>query len=375
MDERFSKAVQTIYQAASNPELWPDALQAVADCFDDAGTVLLYNRDDGGFNAITSPHIRDCVAEYNASGWSLRDTRAIRSRERGYFLNRDAITDRDVLTEDEIRQDPFYTEFLAGYGLKYFAAAMVSPDPQIEVGISVQRRANKAPYSEAELVVLQHIGIHVEQALRLSVRLMNGELFKDGLVAAFEKMNLGIFVLDTLARIIFSNSVAQSLIGDGLEIMDGRLLLTEMQNSGNTVPLKLIASDKELDSLLEHARPILIHRASSSRPLVIYIMPLEPKSESAFLVRARAIVLVVNMEPTAAPDPSVVRDILGITLGEARIAALVGTGSSPKLAASQLGISEETARTVLKRVYSKVGVARQSELTGLLARLHLSVPQ
>ena len=68
-------------------------------------------------------------------------------------------------------------------------------------------------------------------------------------------------------------------------------------------------------------------------------------------------------------DPAVVRDILGLTLGEARVAALVGSGVPPRDAAERLGITEETARTALKRVFSKTGVTRQSELAALLTKL------
>jgi len=49
----------------------------------------------------------------------------------------------------------------------------------------------------------------------------------------------------------------------------------------------------------------------------------------------------------------------------------VGAGLPPKEAAERLGIAEETARTVLKRVFSKVGVSRQSELVAVLAKLVL----
>lgn len=65
------------------------------------------------------------------------------------------------------------------------------------------------------------------------------------------------------------------------------------------------------------------------------------------------------------------RDLLGLTLAEARVAALVGSGLPPRDASSRLGITEETARTALKRVFQKTGVSRQSELTRLLARLVL----
>jgi len=90
---------------------------------------------------------------------------------------------------------------------------------------------------------------------------------------------------------------------------------------------------------------------------------------NGFLTRARAIVLLMNPTADGIPDPSLIRDVLGVTLGEARIAALVGSGLSPKDAAERLGIAEETARSVLKRVFSKVGVSRQSELAAMMARL------
>jgi DNA-binding CsgD family transcriptional regulator len=60
--------------------------------------------------------------------------------------------------------------------------------------------------------------------------------------------------------------------------------------------------------------------------------------------------------------------VLGLTPGEARIASPVGSGLLPREAVEELGISEETARTVLERVFSKVGVARQSELAALTTK-------
>ena len=61
--------------------------------------------------------------------------------------------------------------------------------------------------------------------------------------------------------------------------------------------------------------------------------------------------------------------MLGLTPGEAHIASPVGSGLPPRGAAEELGIPEETARTVLERVSSKVGVTRQSELAALMTKL------
>ena len=62
---------------------------------------------------------------------------------------------------------------------------------------------------------------------------------------------------------------------------------------------------------------------------------------------------------------------VGLTLGEARVASAVGSGLSPKIVATQLGITENTVRTVLQRVFQKADISRQSELVSLLTRLSI----
>jgi DNA-binding CsgD family transcriptional regulator len=118
---------------------------------------------------------------------------------------------------------------------------------------------------------------------------------------------------------------------------------------------------------------MLVDRPDGKRPIAIHILPLAPsdRAEDRVLTPARAIVLAIQPDAGGPPDPAQVRDLLGLTLGEARVAALVGSGLAPREAAARLGIGEETARTALKRVFSKVGVSRQSELTALLTKLVL----
>jgi DNA-binding CsgD family transcriptional regulator len=117
-----------------------------------------------------------------------------------------------------------------------------------------------------------------------------------------------------------------------------------------------------------------VRRLTSEKPLAVYVLPVTAAADpmlAQFLTRSRAMVLVVDSAPNAPADPTIVRDLLGLTLGEARVAALVGAGSPPRNAAKTLGISEETARTVLKRVFQKVGVSRQGDLAALLTKLVL----
>ena len=106
--------------------------------------------------------------------------------------------------------------------------------------------------------------------------------------------------------------------------------------------------------------------------MVVYLLPISIATKAEHvLTQSRVIVLVIEQKSGEPADPAAVRDLLGLTLGEARIAALVGSGLAPKEAAERLGIAEETARSVLKGVFGKVGVSRQGELVALLSKLVL----
>jgi DNA-binding CsgD family transcriptional regulator len=112
----------------------------------------------------------------------------------------------------------------------------------------------------------------------------------------------------------------------------------------------------------------------SVTPLTLHMLPMRTSGSTfndMFLTRARVIVLLRERKADEPADPSMVRDVLGLTLGEARIAALIGAGLSPRSAASKLGLTEESTRTALKRIFSKLGVSRQSELVALLSKLLL----
>ena len=68
-------------------------------------------------------------------------------------------------------------------------------------------------------------------------------------------------------------------------------------------------------------------------------------------------------------DRTLLQQTFGLTVAEARLAALVGAGESIASAAEQLSISSETARSQLKAIFAKTDIHRQADLVALLSRL------
>lgn len=369
----FVAAVEAIYAAAPDPALWPRALQAIADVFGDVGAILIWRRDDGGFGTIVSPTLIEAQRDYEVNQWYLRDLPSQRAVERALWLRSDAGSDRDAVSDEEMQTHPFYTEFCAKHGIRWRAAIGVAPDPHISVAIAIQRGADREPHSADELALATRLGHHVEKALRLSIRLLDAKLANLALGEALARVGIGVFALDSLKRVVFANPAGERLLGDGIALVNERLLIGD--------PDQRAALHGAIDQML-HAgaaaiartsKPILVRRTASDRPLAVYVLPVAAEASAAtqFLTHTRAIVLIIDSSANEPADPAIVRDVLGLTLGEARVAALVGSGLPPRDAAEKLGIAEETARTALKRVFAKTGVSRQSELAALLTKLVL----
>ena len=81
--------------------------------------------------------------------------------------------------------------------------------------------------------------------------------------------------------------------------------------------------------------------------------------------------MLILMGPGKVDAPTSLLEALGLLPSEQRFLGQFLKSSSLGNAAEGCGLSEETARTYLKRVRAKLGVHRQMELAGLISGLVL----
>ncbi|MCC6494166.1 MAG: helix-turn-helix transcriptional regulator, partial [Pirellulales bacterium] len=289
METAFVKAVEAIYTAAPEPTLWPAALQAIADCFDDVGGNLVWKRDDGELGVIVSDSLKLATEDYERKWWRY-DIRSERAIERMIWARGDTICDRDTIKDHEITGHEFYTEFLAKHGLRWFACTGLCPDPRTAVGLAVQRSIHKSSFKESELDLLARLGKHAERSLRLTVRLLDAELTNVGLGDALSRLNIGVFALDSLGRVTFSNSAGERLLGDGITLVGGRLRIVASDQESANRSLLLLRESDDLDGA--DLKPILVPRSHSNRSLVVHVLPVPrvAQLQTAFLTHVSAIV-------------------------------------------------------------------------------------
>ena len=99
------------------------------------------------------------------------------------------------------------------------------------------------------------------------------------------------------------------------------------------------------------------------------VVPLRTKGEAAGDRAPAAAVFVSDPEVPLDSNQQHLRELYALTVVEARLAAWLAQGKSVHEAAAAMGITVNTARAYLKRIYDKTGVRRQPELVRVLLSL------
>lgn len=167
-------------------------------------------------------------------------------------------------------------------------------------------------------------------------------------------------------RIVLLNGKAERLIGSGIAVTAGHL---RCSIEGSQADLRRAIVDAL--SPTGANTTLRLERPGSGIPLIVRVMPFELDLPSDGLPDRTRLALLVFADPAqlAATDTAPALQLLGLTPAESKAAALVGHGLGPREAANELGISENSIRTYLKRVYSKLDLSRQSELAVLVSRI------
>lgn len=202
-------------------------------------------------------------------------------------------------------------------------------------------------------------------------------------------MPKGIFIVDANGCVTWTTWQAES----GLKVERGRILTVRAcdQKALNE------AIDRALQSASGAPEPltVVIEGPSSGsddgrdhKRHIIHVVPMRRSQPPVQMSRANpsvagsvageplssapvdgAMVFVIDPTCGVSASPEFLQCHLGLTPSEARVASLVAAGDNPRELAAKLGLTEASARVILKRVFSKAGVSRQSELVALVSNL------
>lgn len=356
------EVVQRVYAAATDPRAWPAALREIAELLGGVGPGLfLIDRSSGApVLTVTSgldPHYLQLHEAYYVS----RDVRRplVNALPSGaLFIGQRLMPDRDFLRTE------FYNDFLRPQSLFHLAGGVIMKD-ETHIGVfRILREKRKPAFCDADLVPLQALLPHLERAFHVHREVVAARQRRDNVAEVLDWIPTGIILLDRHGRVVARNRAARAIESarDGLTVVRGRLAAT---TKGETETLeKMVARELEGGSLGEAF--VSIRRPSGLRSLMVVIVPLRLVPLLSMAGDAALAVFVTDPERRWDAPARVIASRLGVTMAEAALALALANGCSVREAAGVLRISENTARTQLKRALAKTGTHRQGELVRLV---------
>lgn len=350
------------FDAAARPQLWPGALQKLADTFDADGCALI-GGPSSSIEPIFSSALQKMKDDTTHIGF-IEDSLSVELILSALELGHDIVTESGFLLPPELGRRERNSKLIKQFRPRWFIAVALAGSGRSSLLLMLLRGTRAKPFSQKEIDALRQIGPQLREAGNLALRL--AAVHHEGILRAFVTINCGALLLDWKGRILRTSAAAEALMRGTLTIRDGFLradagesdaALQQLIRSGLARPSGLSAEPKDV---------IAINRPRGA-PLLIHLVPL-PVSAGNQFQRAPC---VLTIDDPDAPRLLVAADlcnIFGLTTSEAAIAAELCLGRDLDEIAAIRRVTTGTLRAQLKAIMFKTGTRRQSELVALLLR-------
>lgn len=343
-------------EAAIDPALWVRALDIATRETGSFGATLLPLTGLAIPNVPVTEAAGEASEHYFRDSWHLRD-----QRHAGVplLMKVGVIDDSDCINSDGIARHPYYQEFLAPHGLRWFAGIKVACGDEFWC-LSIQRRIEQGPFPAEDKARLAALSRSLSTSAALARALAASTV--SGALNAFEMSNTAVALINRHGDVYKLNRTAETLLRGEIRISSRRVVSVD--------PGATSALARALYQLMWRttaaalSAPVMLPRANRA-PLLAYPAKLSALAANA-LADCQAIVIFIDPEERRTASERLLQSGFSLTPTQAKLAARLATGASLADVSNELRISKQTGRQHLKRVFEKMGIGRQSELVALL---------
>jgi DNA-binding CsgD family transcriptional regulator len=286
----------------------------------------------------------------------------------------------DLVSEQDYLNSRIYTD-LCRPNTDIFHGVMVTgtlPNAGI-YSIGIHRPRVAKPFRLEHKRRLQDLLPHIRRALVMRSQLGLANAHAVTASHFIERLSFAVVQVTSDSQVLALNQAAQLILqqGDGLKLAGGVLRAVLSQDDAG-LQAALFRAAQVTSGVLparESEAYLRIGRPSGLKPYTVVVCP-TGLDRVMLSRRAPAAILIINdPEHAARLDDRALTALFGLTPAEARLVALLATGKTLQIAAGELQIGFETARTQLARARAKTGTSSQADLvrTVLAALLPTSV--
>lgn len=361
----LNELIKAIYQGPLEDELWSSFLQQYRELMGASYATLLLRPPSPGDDGIVLNAIRhssEVFMAYNQTYFSLDSFVDLPTGK--------VVTLDEFIGAEAFLQSAYYQKFLKPLGVRHILGADLTQGGAFNARLRVTRDDDQAEFNEQEKQLTQLILPHLEQAILLHAKLAQTEMHKLVYADAIEHLAMGCFILDEQTKVLHMNDAAQRFLAEkqGLRLASQRLQVGDRNQN--------LAFRELLDEVLQahkNQQPSMVKafRFSPSgfdNDLGLLVRPLPVVNSSETNDNPCVAIFISDPHSRRQASAPVLAQLFGFTPAEAQLALLLANGCSLDEAASELGVTRNTAKSHLSSIFSKTGVTRQPKLVQLILK-------
>jgi DNA-binding CsgD family transcriptional regulator len=351
-----------IYESATEPAVWEEFLKLYTEVVG-ADFSVLQIHDLGRRQSKVISSYGLAIPFTKAYNEHYSKLNIWRDRGSHLYVQGRVNLDDEYCPRAIFERSEFYNDYMRHVGGVYSMAAVVARQGVYAPTVAAMRRGRK--FESQERSVPRMLLPHLMRAWTVFQRL---ELLTAG-ESVLDTLPVGVLFIESSGNAIYWNRAADEIFrsNDGLTIRKGSLSVIDRKAGGQL--------RKAIDDALSPSRPpepkaVLIPRPSALRKYRVVSAPLFSRGRLLLgMPVPHAVVLIHDPEREQPDNAALLIELYRLTRKEAALAMKLSNGKSLNEAAEELRITYETARTHLRRIFSKTGTSRQTELLLLIARL------
>lgn len=167
------------FAASSGEAEWEPVLTQFVDFFAADSIVLeCTDRNTGKPLLVKDARVnKDCMKDYVSHYQFVSPRQALTYWQQPLTIAHDSM----LINEEGMDKNPFYAEFLAGHGLRYFMSCHIDPEPHISAALALQRRADQGHVEDHDIAVFEALRPLLLRAFRQYWSLQQAGLSGDAL--------------------------------------------------------------------------------------------------------------------------------------------------------------------------------------------------
>jgi len=363
-----------VYDAALAPQLWPHALESVAELVRaDGGTLLFQDQISGEGSAIVArldPAATSQQFGYYATRNPIRPgrNRALRLSHASSDWRTHVMTDEHALSKSELMRSEFYNDFLRPLGIHAGLMIGLALEKTRFATINLFRPRHREQFAPSDIETARNLQPHLIRAFELGLRLTQLQQLNDGLTQSLDRSQHAIFLADRDCRPRYANHAGELLARQNRGVCLRNGILCAAAADSTRKLHQLVAAAGTSGAEQRSGGAMTLARPGFRKPLSVIVAPLRSVLVSHFRQAPSAIICISDPETGIAVPRERLRDLFGLTPAETKVALELLAGNDPAAIAERLSLSVHTVRVHLARIMAKTDTSRQAELVQLLGR-------